>query len=100
MSGAYHKENEAGFLPEEMMGIDVRKYDSNVLTTLEFTGFLECSFLTTFISYFSPLTAFAHFFNDTQNSIRQKNPSATYEEVSKIVSTMWESIDANTKLVC
>lgn len=46
-----------------------------------------------------PLTAYAHFFNDTQQSIRNKNATATFEEVSRIVNSMWESLDANTKLV-
>ena len=49
--------------------------------------------------FLRPLTAFAHFFNDTQQSIRNKNASATYEQVSAIVMSMWESLDANTKLV-
>ncbi|XP_067933468.1 TOX high mobility group box family member 4-like [Watersipora subatra] len=46
-----------------------------------------------------PLTAFAHFFNDTQHTIRKKNSAATFQEVSQVVMSMWQNLEADAKLV-
>ncbi|XP_015378357.1 PREDICTED: thymocyte selection-associated high mobility group box protein TOX-like, partial [Diuraphis noxia] len=48
-----------------------------------------------------PVSAYALFFRDTQAAIKGKNPNASFGEVSKIVASMWDSLDADHKnLVC
>jgi len=37
--------------------------------------------------------ATANDFQETQNSIKQQQPDATFESVSKIVETMWQSLE-------
>lgn len=49
--------------------------------------------------YFRPVSAYALFFRDTQAAIKGKNPNASFGEVSKIVASMWDSLDADHKNV-
>lgn len=44
-----------------------------------------------------PVSAYALFFRDTQAAIKGQNPNASFGEVSKIVASMWDSLDADTK---
>ncbi|XP_018497626.1 TOX high mobility group box family member 4-B [Galendromus occidentalis] len=44
-----------------------------------------------------PLSAYAMFFRDTQAAIKGQNPNASFGEVSKIVASMWETLDAEKK---
>lgn len=46
-----------------------------------------------------PVSAYALFFRDTQAAIKGGNPSASFGEVSKIVASMWDSLDPDTKNV-
>ena len=48
---------------------------------------------------FRPVSAYALFFRDTQAAIKGQNPSASFGEVSKIVASMWEGLDPDTKNV-
>lgn len=55
------------------------------------------------IFFFRPVSAYALFFRDTQAAIKGKNPNASFGEVSKIVASMWDSLDAdhkNVSIVC
>ncbi|XP_059226070.1 TOX high mobility group box family member 4 isoform X2 [Stomoxys calcitrans] len=40
-----------------------------------------------------PLSAYAYFFRDTVSAIKQQNPSCSFQELSKIVASMWEALD-------
>lgn len=44
-----------------------------------------------------PISAYALFFRDTQAAIKGQNPSASFGEVSKIVASMWDSLDEEHK---
>ncbi|XP_064640647.1 TOX high mobility group box family member 3-like isoform X3 [Lineus longissimus] len=44
-----------------------------------------------------PVSAYALFFRDTQAAIKGQNPNASFGEVSKIVASMWDSLDPDTK---
>ncbi|XP_041454167.1 thymocyte selection-associated high mobility group box protein TOX-like isoform X2 [Lytechinus variegatus] len=44
-----------------------------------------------------PVSAYALFFRDTQAAIKGQNPNASFGEVSKIVASMWDSLDAEQK---
>jgi hypothetical protein len=44
-----------------------------------------------------PVSAYALFFRDTQASIKMRNPSANFGEVSKIVAATWDSLDPESK---
>ncbi|XP_022237527.1 thymocyte selection-associated high mobility group box protein TOX-like isoform X2 [Limulus polyphemus] len=44
-----------------------------------------------------PVSAYALFFRDTQAAIKGQNPSASFGEVSKIVASMWDGLDAEHK---
>lgn len=44
-----------------------------------------------------PVSAYALFFRDTQAAIKGQNPNATFGEVSKIVASMWDSLDPEHK---
>ena len=46
-----------------------------------------------------PVSAYALFFRDTQAAIKGQNPSASFGEVSKIVASMWDSLEPDTKNV-
>lgn len=46
-----------------------------------------------------PVSAYALFFRDTQAAIKSENPSASFGEVSKIVASMWDSLDDEHKEV-
>lgn len=46
-----------------------------------------------------PVSAYALFFRDTQAAIKGSNPNASFGEVSKIVASMWDSLDADHKSV-
>lgn len=46
-----------------------------------------------------PVSAYALFFRDTQAAIKGQNPNASFGEVSKIVASMWDSLDADHKNV-
>ncbi|XP_072162612.1 uncharacterized protein [Bemisia tabaci] len=46
-----------------------------------------------------PVSAYALFFRDTQAAIKGQNPNASFGEVSKIVASMWDSLDAEHKNV-
>ncbi|XP_073843794.1 uncharacterized protein isoform X3 [Musca autumnalis] len=46
-----------------------------------------------------PLSAYALFFRDTVSAIKQQNPNCTFQELSKIVSSMWEALDPVHKAV-
>jgi hypothetical protein len=45
------------------------------------------------------MSAYALFFRETQASIKAQNPQASFGDVSRIVASMWESMEANTKQV-
>lgn len=44
-----------------------------------------------------PVSAYALFFRDTQASIKGQNPNASFGEVSKIVASLWDGLDAENK---
>lgn len=44
-----------------------------------------------------PVSAYALFFRDTQATIKGGNPNASFGEVSKIVASMWDSLDPTSK---
>ncbi|VDK27637.1 unnamed protein product [Gongylonema pulchrum] len=44
-----------------------------------------------------PVSAYALFFRDTQSVIKGRSPSASFGEVSKIVASMWDSLDNTAK---
>lgn len=46
-----------------------------------------------------PVSAYALFFRDTQAAIKGQNPNASFGEVSKIVASMWDALDADNKNV-
>ncbi|KAK4301403.1 hypothetical protein Pmani_026452 [Petrolisthes manimaculis] len=46
-----------------------------------------------------PVSAYALFFRDTQAAIKGTSPNASFGEVSKIVASMWDSLDADHKNV-
>jgi hypothetical protein len=46
-----------------------------------------------------PVSAYALFFRDTQAAIKGQNPNASFGEVSKIVASMWDTLDAEHKNV-
>lgn len=48
---------------------------------------------------FRPVSAYALFFRDTQAAIKGTSPNASFGEVSKIVASMWDSLDADHKNV-
>ena len=52
-----------------------------------------------FFTFSRPVSAYALFFRDTQAAIKGQNPSASFGEVSKIVASMWEGLDPETKNV-
>lgn len=45
------------------------------------------------------MSAYALFFRDTQAAIKGQNPSASFGEVSKIVASMWDGLDVQSKEV-
>lgn len=45
------------------------------------------------------MSAYALFFRDTQAAIKGSNPNASFGEVSKIVASMWDSLEADQKQV-
>lgn len=49
--------------------------------------------------FIRPVSAYALFFRDTQANIRGQNPNASFGEVSKIVASLWDSLDADNKNV-
>lgn len=51
------------------------------------------------LSCFRPVSAYALFFRDTQAAIKGQNPNASFGEVSKIVASMWDSLDTEAKNV-
>ena len=44
-----------------------------------------------------PVSAYALFFRDTQATIKGSQPNASFGEVSKIVASMWDSLDPESK---
>ncbi|KAM3722312.1 TOX high mobility group box family member [Dirofilaria immitis] len=44
-----------------------------------------------------PVSAYALFFRDTQAAIKGRSPNASFGEVSKIVASLWDSLDYHTK---
>lgn len=46
-----------------------------------------------------PVSAYALFFRDTQAAIKGQNPNASFGEVSKIVASMWDTLDVEHKNV-
>jgi len=44
-----------------------------------------------------PVSAYALFFRDTQATIKGGNPNASFGEVSKIVASMWDQLDQESK---
>lgn len=44
-----------------------------------------------------PVSAYALFFRDTQATIKGSQPNASFGEVSKIVASMWDSLDPDSK---
>ncbi|XP_034256843.1 TOX high mobility group box family member 4-like isoform X1 [Thrips palmi] len=46
-----------------------------------------------------PVSAYALFFRDTQAAIKLSNPNASFGEVSKIVASMWDALDTDSKNV-
>lgn len=51
------------------------------------------------VFFFRPVSAYALFFRDTQAAIKGQNPNASFGEVSKIVASMWDSLDEDHKNV-
>ncbi len=51
------------------------------------------------MSIYRPVSAYALFFRDTQAAIKGSNPNASFGEVSKIVASMWDNLDAEQKAV-
>lgn len=43
------------------------------------------------------MSAYALFFRDTQATIKEHNPSASFGEVSKVVASMWDQLDPEHK---
>ncbi len=43
------------------------------------------------------MSAYALFFRDTQAAIKGQNPNASFGEVSKLVASMWDNLDAEQK---
>ena len=43
------------------------------------------------------MSAYALFFRDTQASIKAANPNAAFGDVSKIVASMWDALDPDSK---
>jgi len=46
------------------------------------------------------MTAYSLFFRDTQASIKAQNQQASFGEVSRIVASMWDSLEPHEKQVC
>lgn len=46
-----------------------------------------------------PVSAYALFFRDTVSAIKVQNPNTSFEEISKIVSSMWQVLDPAHKNV-
>lgn len=46
-----------------------------------------------------PLSAYGLFFRDTVRAIKEQNPTNSFEELSKIVASMWDVLDAAHKEV-
>ena len=44
-----------------------------------------------------PVSAYALFFRDSQASIKAANPNAAFGDVSKIVASMWDGLDPDSK---
>ena len=44
-----------------------------------------------------PVSAYALFFRDTQAQIKSRSPAATFGEVSKMVASLWDSLDPDSK---
>ena len=44
-----------------------------------------------------PVSAYALFFRDTQAGIKQRNPNAAFGDVSKVVASMWDNLDPDSK---
>ncbi|VDK79870.1 unnamed protein product [Litomosoides sigmodontis] len=44
-----------------------------------------------------PVSAYALFFRETQAAIKGKSPNVSFGEVSKIVASMWDSLDYHAK---
>ena len=44
-----------------------------------------------------PVSAYALFFRDSQASIKNRNPNLTFGDVSKMVASLWDSLDADSK---
>ena len=57
------------------------------------------SYLTVCIVHLRPISAYALFFRDTQAAIKGQNPSASFGEISKIVASMWDSLEEDHKNV-
>ena len=49
--------------------------------------------------FYRPVSAYALFFRDTQAAIKGQNPNASFGEVSKIVASMWDSLEEDQKNV-
>ena len=52
-----------------------------------------------FFFLYRPVSAYALFFRDTQAAIKGQNPNASFGEVSKIVASMWDALDTDSKNV-
>jgi HMG (high mobility group) box len=46
-----------------------------------------------------PVSAYSLFFRNAQAAIKNRNPSATFGDVSKIVASMWDNLDDSVKNV-
>ncbi|XP_004525619.1 TOX high mobility group box family member 4 [Ceratitis capitata] len=46
-----------------------------------------------------PLSAYGLFFRDTVSAIKQQNPNCSFQELSRIVLSMWEALDVSHKNV-
>ena len=44
-----------------------------------------------------PVSAYALFFRDTQAGIKARNPNAAFGDVSKVVASMWDNLDPDSK---
>ena len=44
------------------------------------------------------MSAYALFFRDSQASIKGRNPNASFGDVSKMVASLWDSLDPDNKV--
>lgn len=63
------------------------------------SGVVQAKTIIRFAIVYRPVSAYALFFRDTQAAIKGQNPNTSFGEVSKIVASMWDGLDAEQKKV-